>query len=67
MFCGCKSLSNFIPVDDFPDLSHEIWSDVLVVKVVGMLPDVYGQKWNKVSSLINESVLVSSCSEFKIS
>ena len=60
--CCQVSLGNLFPVDDFPNLLHEVWSHVLVVNVVGMLPDVNSQKGDKIGILVNQSILVCSLS-----
>jgi len=40
LLCGVESLSDFLPVDDLPHLVQEERSLVLVVHIVGVLPDV---------------------------
>lgn len=41
------SVLNFSPVDDLPDFFQVIWSEVLVLEVVGVFPDVDSQKRNQ--------------------
>ena len=44
LFSSLKSFGNFSPVHDLPDFFHKVWSNILVVNVVSMLPDIDGEK-----------------------
>lgn len=54
-----KAFRNGIPVDDLPNSLEIVRADVLVLKVVGMLPDIDAQQWNQTCCCL-ERILVSS-------
>lgn len=64
-----KSFFNVFPVDDFPDLLHVVGSDVLIINVVGVFPDVNGwirlkKYWVKGSNLEGQAFLGLECQWF---
>ena len=61
------SFGDLVPVDNLPDLFHIVGPNVKVVEVVGVLPDVDGEEWNQVSTLIDKSILIGSCSKLELS
>ena len=61
-----KSLGDFGPVNDLPDFFHEVWSDIHIVKIVCMLPNINGENGHEVSALVAESVLVGSGAELEV-
>ena len=64
---GIKSFGNFGPVHNLPNFLHKVWSHVLVVDIIGVLPNIDGQERHQVSALVSKSILVSCGSELKIS
>ena len=45
--CILESLSYIRPVDDIPDSLDIVWTDVLVLQVVGVFPNINTQQGNK--------------------
>lgn len=57
MLCFRKSLADVLPVGDLPDCLHVVGTDILILQVVGVFPDVYTEEWNQ-SGCWLERVLV---------
>ena len=56
---------HLVPVNHVPERLDVVGSTVLIVEVVGVLPDVDGEQWNEGSRLVDESILIKSRSDFK--
>ena len=60
---GIETLLGLLPVDDLPHLFEVLRARVLVVKVIGVLPDVDVDDRDKVRAHIRDQVLVGSGTE----
>lgn len=58
LLCSSKSLLNLAPVDNIPDGIHIVGTDIPVVHIIGMLPNINSKKRHKTSSCV-ERILVS--------
>jgi hypothetical protein len=61
---GLQSLGDVAPVDDLPDVVHVIRADILVLKIVRMLPDIDPQERDETSGAL-EGVLVGTGGDHK--
>ena len=58
---GClQSFLDFFPIYNLPHLSEILWSHILVIQVVSVLPNVDVEKWTKFWTHILDHVLVGS-------
>lgn len=64
-FGSDKALFDLSPVDDLPHGGQVLWSGILVVEVVCMLPDVNIKDWNQIWVQVSDQVLVGGSSEAK--
>ena len=58
-----ETLLNLLPVDDSPHVLKILWSRILVVKIVSVLPNVDSNHWHKVRVQVGDHILVCSGSK----
>ena len=57
-FGSDKTLLNLLPVDNLPNVIEVLWSSILIVKVVGVLPDINSNERHKIRADIRNRILV---------
>ena len=57
-FGSDKTLLNLLPVDNLPNVVEVLWSSILIVKVVGVLPDINSNERHKIRADIRNRILV---------
>ena len=59
-----EAFRNGVPVDDLPNSLEVVGANVLVLKVVSVLPDINAQQWDQASGRL-ERILIGSCGDLQ--
>lgn len=57
LFGSLETLAHILPVDNVPDSLDIIWPHILVLKIVGMLPDVNTKKRDETYGSETETII----------